>query len=183
VSSYPSQTVRITPSARLASTNLATGFSIDKQQDTLWCWAAVTSSLLRHFAQKPFKSQCAIASSEWDTQCCPAKINRRACNVKHSLRIVLDHTGQCRDYSDFPVSTAQIATELRLNRPVCIRIEWPNRGGHFVAIAGMSGQDGAEVLTVVDPLYPPWTGSRKALIGGGYQNKGGAWKNTYVVEP
>ena len=154
-------------------------FSIEQQQQSQWCWSAVSASVARYFdAQSPW-SQCSLAAAELaKTQCCQSG-SSAACNQPWYLDRALtrvQHFGAL-----FPaLPFGSVAAEIDANKPIGARIAWNGGGGHFTILAGYNTAD--ETLEVFDP----WDGSHSLIPYNIFQNSyrgSGTWTNSYTTAP
>lgn len=143
------------------------------QEETNWCWAAVTQAVLR-FSKKIDISQEAIASNHsrltGKSYDCSQRHRRKqtlrkkcgdanclgACNDAHILRIILaEHGSFDRTLTSNAAPTFDhIRTEIAAKRPLPCRVQWRPRGGHFVLITGWQyGVDDVERVRVLDPAW------------------------------
>ena len=127
--------------------------SLTIQEQTRWCWAASSETVLDYY--KFVKTQCEIA--EWartaayptfgNTDCCldPGK----GCNQDNynfgragSIQDILFHFGNLQNEGSGPSTIAQITSDIQKNRLFVILLVWNNgSGGHFVVGHGISGDN------------------------------------------
>lgn len=163
-----------------AGSNWQIAFRVAPQEQTQWCWAAVSSSVARYFnASSPWK-QCAVVTAEMQGQCCVAGSSQR-CNQPHYLDAALRRVGHLRAASAGYMLPAAVAAELDAQLPLCIRVGWSGGGGHFLAIVGLTPQGNDVILALSDPIFGESSIQGAALINGGYQAGGGTWTHSYAV--
>jgi hypothetical protein len=161
------------------------GFTMQSQQQTEWCWAAVATSIAGYFNSAgpsggPWR-QCEVVNIvRSDTTCCQ---NGTTPNCNHDDRLdsaltVVHHLAG--PVNPNPISYVGISQEVDNNRPVAVRIGWYGDGGHFVALSGYDDSGGAQVVDVEDPWYGPSTYDY-AQFCTGYQSGAGKWTHTYPV--
>lgn len=157
------------------------GFRVERQTQSFWCWAAVSASVARHFGDGQW-SQCRVASAETGGDCC-ADGGSYVCNQPYYLDAALKGVGHLRAASVGYMPAANVVAELELDRPVCLRVEWWDRSGHFLAIAGVRPSPGGGEFLLTDPIFGESRIQATLLLSGGYQAARGTWKHSYVVQP
>jgi hypothetical protein len=166
-------------------------FDIQQQQQTNWCWAAVTSSLLGFFKPGEAPKQCEVVKecfqdTEFETEenCCGKTVSE-ACNRVFKLIDALDTMDLLSIRCNYQLSLDEIRQQIHLGAPVAIRIEWKKGGGHFVVITAVGPQhprgDGHTWLRVADPnresaVYITYNALKKRYRGDG------EWTHTYMFE-
>jgi Peptidase_C39 like family len=152
-------------------------FSMQTQQGNFWCWAATSSSVSHFFNQNSAWTQCNIASTCLNSECCTTLA---PCDKPYTLDGPLTQTGNLRGSAVSGNDTfAGVKAEIDQGRPVCCHISWSGGGGHFVAISGYD--DSNQDLFVEDPLY----GKRPepyATFVNSYRGSG-TWDYTYYTQP
>ncbi|MFL5155636.1 MAG: papain-like cysteine protease family protein [Microvirga sp.] len=156
-------------------------FSIQKQLQTQWCWAAVSTSVSLYFNRSSTWTQCTVANTNLKrSDCCGSPSN---CNTPSVLEVPLKITGNLRTMMDRRLSLNEVQGEISGNSPVCARIAWHGGGGHFVVVSGWlvaADPDESQYLYISDPIY---LDSRVALdeFPSAYQG-GGDWTHTYLTD-
>jgi Papain-like cysteine protease AvrRpt2 len=160
-------------------------FIMQSQQQTEWCWAAVSASVAGFFnslgpAGTPWK-QCEVANKvRNDTTCCQNGASSN-CNHDDLLDSALTVVGHLvGPVAANPLLFPGVENEINLNRPVALRIGWYSGGGHFVAIDGYDDTGGVQIVDVEDPWYGPSTYDYTQFCTG-YQSGAGQWTHTYPV--
>jgi Papain-like cysteine protease AvrRpt2 len=161
-------------------------FRLERQEHSLWCWAAVSTSVDHYFSQRSTSSQCRIAKKVLGRKvrgvdCCRTPL---ACNQTALLQVALAAVGRLRGRPLLGVLTPdQIKREIDRNRPVCVFIKWSGGGGHFVVICNYDKVN--KVVDVADPRYPPGTtiSMRYRDFVSGYNLGLGRWMGTFRVQP
>ena len=127
-------------------------FSIQKQEQNLWCWAAVSASVDAYFSPNKFKSQSEIANLVLTrSDCSPAN---RVCNQRATLQDALAAVTRLQNFETRPLEFHEIREQIDKKLPVCVRIGWFGSGGHFVVISGYAvSKSGRKLLSVRDPFY------------------------------
>jgi hypothetical protein len=153
---------------------------IQHQLQTLWCWAACSSSTSEFFDASSSWTQCLIVNSELGQSACCQNGATKACNRPWYLDRALTLTGNFATRVQGPASWDDVRNEIDAGRPVGARIGWRGGGGHFVLITGYSDTEGARQLNVEDP----WTGSAVVAFSdfaSSYQRTG-SWTHTYMTK-
>lgn len=154
------------------STNVVPGLALVGQEETNWCWSAVTQAILRYRrgtarTQEQIATEHAARSGKPYT-CAPPERKKAAgracadvacqatCNDAHILRVVLAEQGcfEATLTSGSAPSFQLIRDEIDARRPVPCRVQWSGAGGggHFIIVSGWTiGADGVERVHVLDP--------------------------------
>ena len=157
-------------------------FTMQAQQQTNWCWAAVSASVARFYqARTRWRRQCLVTSRELGQTCCPAGANSGACNVPWYLDRALDRVGHLKSWAGTQATMVQIQREIRAGRPLGARIGWMSGGGHFVVLSGSSMTAAGDFVTVDDPFYGHST-LPLATFQSSYQGSGN-WTHSYWTRP
>ena len=157
------------------------------QQESNWCWAAVTVTVNALFSPGSTLMQCDVAKpvlvSETQIKgavdCCA---NPEQCNIPAYLQDALSWAGNLslaeHGYLDF----VGVTTEIDAGRPIGVRIQWSDGGGHFILIDGYREfSSGVPQVHVADPYYGPSYLFYSDLVNA-YQDNG-IWTDTYFVQP
>jgi hypothetical protein len=168
----------------------AVPLTVQRQERSEWCWAAVSVSVDLLFRPASAHTQCDVASLALALACCgdgkPA-----ACNVPHELNTVLGRLHLLAgDPLRTPVPFTQIRKEIDSGRPVCILIKWLDRDGsltrgHFIAVNGYRiTPAGKQFVSITDPFFGSSHIDYDQLSNpkGGYQNGRGVWFASFLVE-
>lgn len=128
-------------------------FVVPAQRWHNWCWAALGAGIAVWSGKKV--SQCQLASTLCQpNDCCgPSGSDPHMCNVEKPLADALRAVGFDSPAQSGSPSFATIQSEVKAQRPVCIRIKWSDGGGnHFIAVSGWrQSQDGTTYLLIDDP--------------------------------
>ncbi len=156
------------------------GFAMQEQEQTEWCWAAVTASISTFFKVAAYQTQCAVATDEKGTDCCTDG-SISSCNDTASLDSPLNRTGHFDHRLDSTVAFTSLSTEINNGRPFGCRIEWQGGGAHFVALLGWSqDEEGVQYLDVGDPLFDAHVHAPYNEFRTAYQGNG-TWANSYFT--
>jgi len=156
-------------------------FTVPRQQQTNWCWAAVTLGVETFFNSATTETQCSIANKALGrADCCPSR-QGNPCDQTWYLEDVLGKTGHLASPPSGPADFRDIQNQIALKRPLCCRIGWPGDGGHFVAIRGWTvGNSGTQYVDVQDPFYDSCPQSFSVFCSS-YQHSG-SWTDSYLTQ-
>ncbi|WP_374474679.1 hypothetical protein [Zoogloea sp.] len=90
------------------------------------------------------------------------------CNVAWSLESALNRTKNLASVTAKPMAVTATQTELAGKRPICARVEWKSKSGHFLSIKGHYQVNGVDILVLTDPIYAESTMSALDLVNGAY---------------
>jgi hypothetical protein len=160
------------------------------QEQTQWCWAAVSKCALDYYGHPV--SQCAIAeytrtTATWHNfgtqKCCDVPSGN--CNYWNydwgesgSISDILKHFGSINiiGASD-SLSISDISMELKNVRPFIIRWAWTTGGGHFLLGHGLDNQ----MIYYMNPW--PGEGYKIALYDWVVSSSDHKWKNAMKLRP
>ena len=123
------------------------------QQQSNWCWAAVSTSAALYFSAASPWTQCSLVNAQLGQSGCCSDGSTAACNQPWYLDRALTQVGHFQSWQGSAASFSQVQAAIGANRPVGVRIGWSTGGGHFVAIRGYHSS--AQSLDVEDPWYGP----------------------------
>lgn len=155
----------------------ASSFQMERQQESEWCWAAVSASVDHYFDPSSSLTQCEIASAVTKGDSCsdPASFDR-----PERLTDALTAVGKLKRVTG-PLMFEQVQAELNASRPVCVRVQWNGEGAHFVAISGYNVlPSGVRTIEIADPHYADSTVDFD-LFPSQYHG-GGTWTTTYLTK-
>src|SRR5215475_6827102 len=156
------------------------GFSMQQQQQTEWCWAAVSTSVAAFFGSTAW-TQCRVAAAELSPlNCCGADAGN-GCNQPWYLDAALARVGHFSriDAANSPFSVVQ--TEIDQGHPLGCRIAWVGGGAHFVALGGwLVAADGTQYVRVYDPYYGFKETSYSGFVSA-YHTEGDSWTHSYFT--
>jgi Papain-like cysteine protease AvrRpt2 len=159
----------VPPSIRL-------GFNMELQQQTNWCWAAVSKSVASYDDPATTWTQCAIADAEKGQTTCCVNGSSAVCNAYGTLDTSLARVGHFDHATGAAASYADVLGQMRIGRPVGARIAWSGGGAHFVCIIGTLAGD---MYAVDDPISGKSDVSENAFRTM-YLNSG-TWTHTFYV--
>jgi len=91
--------------AMLGGMSRCTGLVVDSQQQTQWCWAAVSNSVSHYYDAGSPWTQCAIVNAELgQTTCCTAG-NTASCNQAWYLDLALTRVGRLQSMTSGTLPT------------------------------------------------------------------------------
>jgi len=169
------------PGGGAAGSGALAGFTIPIQEQTQWCWAAVSVGVALHYASATWK-QCEVAKAQFPAlNCCGADAGG-GCNQPWYLDRALGTVGHFGHLVFSDVTFALVQGEIGSDRPLGCRIQWVGGvGAHFVAIGGWSQDDkGTQYLEIHDPFY----GFVQIVYNDfrvSYRSPGDTWTHTYFT--
>jgi len=153
-------------------------FEVQKQLESEWCWAAVSTSVAHYYKPSSTVTQCQVVNQQLGrTDCCshPSSSN---CNQPGYLDQALQYVGHLA--SDKGQGTYQdLVGALNSGTPPCIRIGWAGGGGHFIGIQGVQPNN---FIMVTDPIYGDSIVTYQTLTTGKYEGSG-TWTDTFFTKP
>lgn len=155
-------------------------FTMQTQQQTNWCWAAVAASVAQYYDSGTGWTQCLVANEHWDrTDCCGSGASG-PCNQYGWLDRALTDVGHFDRIESGTSTFAVIDAEIAAGRPVGIRVAWNGGGAHFLAIIG-TREWSPRYAAVDDSIYGKsdhtWEDLRTS-----YQGDGDSWTHTYFTQ-
>jgi papain like cysteine protease AvrRpt2 len=155
-------------------------FRVDTQEETNWCWAAVTSAVDRYYHRDSFLTQCEVVArtANGADACLDPDEHNTAGILDQALKTIgVEH------FVDQSVPFHTLQTEIDAGRPVCVAIDWVGGGSHFVVLCGYQlwtdGTNVIETVDVADPFYADSTCIFSSLTQA-YQGLG-KWAQTYLT--
>lgn len=154
-------------------------FTMQPQDQSNWCWAAVAASVARFFKRSSTVTQCAVANGQLRRDDCCAGGASGPCNVYGLLASSLHRVGHLQRWAVGKRATlAELTAEIDQARPLCLRVAWFMGGAHFLAVSGYLA--GSELVAVEDP----WWGQSDVpydILRTSYQDAG-RWTDSYYTE-
>jgi Papain-like cysteine protease AvrRpt2 len=159
-------------------------FTVQMQQETNWCWAAVGVAVNNYLdpGSAPPLTQAALATEVLKIAGVNCTLTPDKCNSTAALDDVLTVTGNLNaNLGEHPLEFASLKEQIDSGLPVCAQIDWFEGGAHAIALDGYYIISGAEVVTVQDPLYGPSLQLYEDLVSNYLWN--GVWAYTFTVKP
>jgi len=176
--------IRVLGSARCS------GLTVEHQQQTQWCWAAVSNSVSHFYDAGSTWTQCTIVNAELGQTTCCTNGSTAGCNQPWYLDRALTRVGCLLSMASGTLSFATVKSLINSGRPPCARQGWSGGGGHFMAIVcyfeGLLGQlagagSTARRLRISDPWYGDSVVDYTVFVSG-YQGTG-TWTHSYRTQP
>ena len=166
------------PTTQAASEQLRElGLEMQSQQQSEWCWAAVSTSVALFYDAAAPWTQCSVANTGLGQTTCCKDGGSSACNQPYYLSNGLEIVGHSGpNFGQRPALDA-IAEQIDAGRPIGLCIDWTAGGGHFVVVDGYDLETGQ--IDVKDPLFGPSV-VEDASFPASYQG-GGTWSWTYLT--
>lgn len=152
-------------------------FAMQHQQQTNWCWAAVSTSVALFYDAASTWTQCAVANGELGRSDCCGTGASGPCNVYGFLGSSLTRVGHLDHQSGASATLADVQAEVDAGRPLCVRTAWSGGGAHFLAIIGYRMLD--DMLAVDDPWYGA-SDVDYTTFSSSYQGSG-SWTHSYFT--
>jgi len=174
----PAAAIGGAPAGGSGSGSLAPPFAMQPQEQSNWCWSAVSVSVAQFYnAATPWSQQCNLASQELTQVCCPAGTNSAVCDIPWYLDRALTTVGHFNTWAAGAQAMPAIQGEINANRPLGVRVGWSGGGGHFVVLSGYSSSTAGDFITVDDPIFAQST-LALSVFQSSYQGSG-SWTDTY----
>jgi len=129
-------------------------FQMQKQEQTNWCWAAVSASVAI-FNHDPAWRQCTVVNTVLNAiltgaDCCTDG-SSPSCNIPFDLRASLLRINHLAQAFAGPLPFANVQAQIQSGRPIGCRILSPGPVAHFIAIIGCAQTAAGPFVTVADP--------------------------------
>jgi hypothetical protein len=154
-------------------------FQMQPQQQTNWCWAAVSTSVSLFYDPASTWTQCSVANGELGRSDCCGSGAATACNVYGYLASALQRVGHLDHWDGNVASFQAVDDEVDAGRPIGIRVAWSGGGAHFLAVIGYL-EDTQNYVAVDDPIYGKSDVTYDALKTS-YQGSG-TWTHSYYTK-
>jgi hypothetical protein len=148
------------------------------QQQTNWCWSAVSTSAALFYSPSSPWTQCTLVNAQLGQSTCCSDGSTATCNQPWYLDRALTQVGHFQSWLSSAASFAQVQTAISSSQPLGVRIGWSSGGGHFVAIRGYHSAQ--QMLDVEDP----WNGPSQvpyATFSTSYLGTG-TWTDSYFTQ-
>ncbi len=152
------------------------GYKLVRQEQTQWCWAALTLAVADFYGKHDWTQGKLVNVERGRDDACNKPVPPAA-NMPWYVSKALKRAGHYADKKkQHKLTFEQAKAEIDADRPLCIRIGWKGGGGHFVGVYGYD-EGGSKLLNIGDP----WSG--EALVAfdtfpDTYEH-GGAWSWSY----
>jgi hypothetical protein len=154
-------------------------FQMQHQQQTNWCWAAVSTSVALYYDPASTWTQCTVANGELGRSDCCGAGGGTSCNVYGTLNTALTRVGHL-DHMDSTVASFQaVDDEIDGGRPLGIRVAWSGGGAHFLSVIGYL-EGATNYVAVDDPIYGK-SDLTYATLETSYQGSG-TWTHSYYTQ-
>ena len=175
---------------KLIGSRRCSGLTVEHQQQTQWCWAAVSNSVSHFDDAGSTWTQCAIVNAELGQTTCCTNGSSAACNQPWYLDRALTRVGCLLSWASGTLSFATVKSLINSTRPPCARQGWSGGGGHFMAIVcyfeGLLGLLAEPAAPQSDCAFPT-RGTAISVVDydvfvSGYQGTG-SWTHSYRTQP
>jgi hypothetical protein len=175
---------------KLLGSARCSGLTVEHQQQTQWCWAAVSNSVSHYYDAGSTWTQCTIVNAELGQTGCCTNGATTACNQSWYLDRALTRVGCLLSMASGTLSFPTVKALINNTRPPCARQGWSGGGGHFMAIVcyfegllGLIAGSGttAKRLRISDPWYGDSVVDYDVFVSG-YQGSG-TWTHSYQTQP
>ena len=156
------------------SQKIVTNVSMIGQEQSNWCWSAVTQTIKQwagtsasqtdvattHVTYNGRTQTCATPNETTTTgnDCAAGASCAAGCNDPHILVVVLKENKHFASYitQGSAPSFNDLVSRLNADKPVPCRVQWSTGGGHFIVVVGWTIDDtGAQLVHVLDPASVP----------------------------
>ena len=155
-------------------------FQIQAQQQSEWCWAAVTSSIDHYFDNGSTWTQCGLANDQLGQGTCCNDGSSTSCNCPWYLERSLGRVNRLRAFLQAVAPFPGVQQEINQKDPLGVRIGWAGGGGHFVVIFGYDDATATDYVIVADPIWGVTQLPYSALVSGYRGN--GSWTHSYYTQ-
>ena len=133
-------------------------FPLQHQDQSEWCWAAVTSSVSKFYDPHSTYTQSNLAVWAFGATCALTP-GSSICNRPYNMSLSLIHTGNGPAAVRGAFDIDQIKAEIDGNHPIGLGIFWTNgSGGHAITITGYDKRKAdSPMIQVQDPGDPVGT--------------------------
>lgn len=122
------------------------------QEQTNWCWAAVSLAVARYYGSAEKMTQGRIVNGQLAREDCCGDVPAAACNVPNVIYGALEDLGHYAHKKEQGKQGFENARgEIAAGRPLAVLVRWNGGGGHFLAVIGYADQ--GKMLQIADPWY------------------------------
>jgi hypothetical protein len=151
------------------------------QQQSNWCWSAVSVSVKLFYTPGFAITQCEQANLQLNQTTCCVDGASNVCNKTGFLDRALDGLGNLAAFNAGTTALATVTAQIGASRPLGARIAWAGGGAHFVVIDGYTPGAPGDPITIKDPIYgTSIIPSQKFATA--YQGSG-TWTHSYETKP
>jgi len=128
--------------------------NVQAQQQSLWCWLAVATTIERYFEPSSTLTQCQLANTMLSQSKCCAQPSSAACNQAGDTSAALQQVGHFQSNTTGSLTFFQLKLEIGFAQdPIVVRIKWGNAAvGHAVILSGyLTDSEGDHWVVVDDP--------------------------------
>lgn len=164
------------------TTDSDTALNIDvpHQEQTLWCWCAVTVGVSRFFDSTFALTQCETAAQVLSAPDACLRPSDDDVNRMFELQKALKVFGRVERVVDAPLSFEEVEREIQAQRPVGAQILFHDAGRmHFTIIRGCRTVAGERILVVDDPLFDESESSYERFKT--FYRGDGEWQRSYIT--
>jgi len=174
---------------KLLGSARCSGLAVEHQQQTNWCWAAVSNSVSHFYDAASTWTECSIVDAELGQSTCCTNGSSAACNQSWYLDKALTRVGRLQSWASGTLTFASVQSLINNGRPPCARQGWSGGGGHFMGITcyfeGLLGKwSGAGSTAKRLRITAPWYGDSVVdytVFVSGYQGTG-SWTHSYHTQ-
>lgn len=169
------------PEVTNASTDEATlTIDVPHQDQTLWCWCAVTVGVSSFFDKKFALTQCQTAAQVLTIADACMRQTDADVNRLFDLRLALSTFGHVERVLDEPLSFEEVEQEIQAQRPVGVQMLFQDSGRmHFTIIRGCRRVEGDRILVIDDPQFDESESSYERFKN--FYRGDGEWQRSYIT--
>ncbi|WP_415894229.1 papain-like cysteine protease family protein [Neptuniibacter sp. PT8_73] len=153
--------------------------TMQRQEQSNWCWAAVSVSTALFYDASFNGTQCELANWAFNTKTCCIDGTSATCDKPYYLDRALEHVGHLNQFVHRSFSMNEVSAQIDNGHPLGVRIGWTGGGGHFVVIDGYNTISTPNTIVIKDPWYGisvmPYNGFPASYHGGG------DWTHSYTT--
>lgn len=123
-------------------------FVIQSQEQSEWCWAALSASIVNFYAGNDSLKQCEVVKKVLGRSTCCEDGSSDLCNQQFDIDSALRRLGHLARAQGNQPDFRIVDAEIKAGRPVGVRILWSDGGGHAIVVYGVT--DDRQVI-IADP--------------------------------
>jgi peptidoglycan hydrolase-like protein with peptidoglycan-binding domain len=154
-------------------------FTMQQQEQTNWCWAAVSTSVSHFYDTSSSWTQCKVANTQLGRTDCCGTGGSGECNVYGYLDKGLVEVGRFDHLQNGTIGFEDLQNEMIASRPLGIRVAWAGGGAHFIAAIGVEEGD---LVLVGDPGSGTNSLVAYTTLKTSY-NGSGTWTHSFFTKP